>query len=925
MSRLAGKQLGSKQLIGLISLVILYLVLALAFSQTMHFSRALDEGYHLEYITFINQNGHLPRSYAERAEITRADFPPLYHLLVSTLSAKVSVDAPPDFKFFWDSFRYRAINHQTDSVWTLNTEDFTWPYQGRFLVWQIGRWASILLSLATVVVVYFTLRETPVARIPLAPLVGAALLAFIPRYIVLGSSLNDDNLLGLLAALTFWMLVKVINGPERRWPFAGLGIFLGLSLTVKYSLVLIPLEIVLIMGLLARQPGFGWPWFWRRFGLVGGLTLLCSSWWFGWNLWFLNTIAEDGWFVGLLRPILLGGNDTTLNRIGGFVSGGEAGLTGLPEDTTVGAWAHWAQYIFLSIWGVAFGDATPFGPYAYLLIGLMLALAVFGLAQVWRIGKALNTEFSSRAGSAMPDRIWLALLLLHVGLFWVLPVVRFGLTRRLSVAAQGRHILIPAATAIVALLVWGVAAAVPERWYRPVFATIIVCFVGWTGAHLYRLNTTAVPLLPLRTLPQAAEWLPFSANARFGDTIALVSYDLEPEPEQGRLALELAWRALAQVNESYLLKVELVDAAGTVISHWIGYNGQGRLPTLAWDAGDSIFDRLVLPLPNLPAGPYRVEVQVLSQAGPLLVSQAGEAGGEDEVQVTRLLLAEFSLDSASRFSYSRQIEPSGSPGSEPVKFEVWPPQPESFRGWQSVPQTPLFYYPATILVVIDDQRLPSDLSWQVMLIDTAGHTWSPQEQSLGVYSFVIGPRWQSSQYQVLVAWLEGEQVVSQASSEPVLQVENWWERQFTVPEIPVPVQANFANQLNFLGYKLPQKQVTAGASFPITLYWQAPADRSPQADFVQFNHLLASDGTLYGGYDRHPLEYYNTLLWAPGEVVVDGYVVPVSAEAPPGEYYLDVGYYLTVGESAVNLPLVVDGEMSEVSRVTIGPIQVVRP
>ena len=34
---------------------------------------------------------------------------------------------------------------------------------------------------------------------------------------------------------------------------------------------------------------------------------------------------------------------------------------------------------------------------------------------------------------------------------------------------------------------------------------------------------------------------------------------------------------------------------------------------------------------------------------------------------------------------------------------------------------------------------------------------------------------------------------------------------------------------------------------------------------------------------------------------------------------------LIVGESAVNLPLVVDGQMTEVSSVTIGPLEVVSP
>jgi hypothetical protein len=156
-------------------------------------------------------------------------------------------------------------------------------------------------------------------------------------------------------------------------------------------------------------------------------------------------------------------------------------------------------------------------------------------------------------------------------------------------------------------------------------------------------------------------------------------------------------------------------------------------------------------------------------------------------------------------------------------------------------------------------------------------------------------------------------------------VENWWERRFEPPAIAMPLEANFANQVRLLGYSLPGNQVKAGEAFPLTLYWQAPLEMSPQADFVQFNHLVDHQGNLWGGYDRQPLEYYSTLLWAPGEVVIDGYTVPVNADAPPGEYYLNIGFYLRVGEAAVNLPLVVRDKMTEVTHVTVGPIQVVAP
>jgi hypothetical protein len=144
-------------------------------------------------------------------------------------------------------------------------------------------------------------------------------------------------------------------------------------------------------------------------------------------------------------------------------------------------------------------------------------------------------------------------------------------------------------------------------------------------------------------------------------------------------------------------------------------------------------------------------------------------------------------------------------------------------------------------------------------------------------------------------------------------------------DISVPHQANFADQIHLLGYDLPQTQVKAGEALPLTLYWQAPPDKSPEGDFIQFNQLLDSTGRRRGGYDRQPREYYSTQLWAPGEIVVDGYTVPVEADAPPGVYYLNVGYYLIVNDNPIYLPLVVEGQVTDLNNITIGPIEVTAP
>lgn len=851
-----------------LGLLVLYLVLAAAATQILHFSRALDEGYHLEYITFIKQNGRLPVTYEERAQITRADYPPLYHLLVATLVRGVDVTNGPTFKYFSDSFRYQVVDHQTTHPLFFFTEDMTSPYLGQFLVWQIGRWFSLFLSLLALVVIFVTLWRIPAGQKPLVPLAGAALLAFNPRFLIVMSSLNDDSLLVLVAALYFWALVETVKNPGKWRNYLFLGVLVGVSVTVKYSMVIAPLEVLLILSVLAWQRRLGWFWAVQRLVVVALLAILFSSWWFGWNVWHLNTVTEDGWFVGITRSLFAGGYDVTLNRIGGTFSGGEVGATELPKNRDVGTLGQWVQVTFSTMWGYSVGDKIPAFPIAYFGLALFLLAAGIGLYRLWH--------------RAPPTRQWILLALFHICIFLIIPLLRFSLTRRIGETAQGRHIFIPAAAAIVALLAWGITEITPRHWRGRVFGVIIAAFIGWTGLHLVQLHATATPLLPLRTVAQAAEWLPNSVNAQFGDKgeIELVSYRLDPRPAQGQLGVELAWRSRERVNENYRLRVTLLDQTGTPVSVWLGYTGDGRLPTLAWDPGDVVFDRLRLPLSNVPAGSYAVQVQLIQQNGqPLPVAQNG-------AEQTTLTLAEISLAESSALNF-------GDAG-----VTVWPSG------------TTLVRYPGTLVVVSGEP------SAAVELVDPTGTVWSPDTAANGVNNFVVGPRWPSGEYGIS---LNGQK------TGVTVTVENWWPRRFAPPDnIETPLRANFAEQVHLLGYSLPQKQARAGEAFPVTLVWQASADKSPQANFIQFNNLLDSSGTLHGGYDRLPLENYSTLLWAPGEVVVDGYAVPVDADAPPGEYWLDVGLYLTVGEAAVNLPLVVDGQRTDVTSVRIGPVEVLK-
>ncbi|MDM8520639.1 glycosyltransferase family 39 protein [Anaerolineales bacterium HSG6] len=873
--------------LGLLLIITIYLLIAFSISQVTPFNKGPDEETNLAYITFITRYGRLPITYDERLEVGKdSNWPALYHLMVAGLSRtaqvdREAIDTGPYIKVLWDSFRYRTLDTGDEPTYYLRTEDQLPPYQGRFLVWQIGRWLSMFWGVITLLLLYRLILELLPNRPDLA-LFGVALLAFQPVFIFISAVLNEDTLMAALTTLYLWLLIRFIKQPTKTWLLLLVGLILGLSITIKYTTIVLPPQIIGVLIYLKYRYGYSWAWLIQRTVLAGLATIIGTSWWFGWNFWYLNEIDKHGWYVGLLRPIFTGGPDVTLARLGYLLSGGEIGLAEMPlRNTTLGTFPEWLWFTSLSFWGVKAGEVWPGFPLMFIGVMILLLVATWG---IWRLWRTQPTE-----------RVWLMLFASHIGLFILLPIIRFGLSRRIGETAQGRHILVPAVGAVIILIGWGLATVIPKYWQRLLFPLIIVTFIGWSVAHWHRLATFEMAPLPMRTAqllePVAGNSTSSSSSpelveggergevsAMFGDTLTLLDYQITPQPTQSALALEFVWQTRISVKKNYLLSVMVLNQDDMVVSHWLGHPGQGRMPTLAWQVGDTIVDRLRLPLSDLPVGDYRLQLQFLTS------SQTPEPFGEPVSMPFRIETATSPIDS------SRPIWNSHQPAS-------W---------WLTKADTAQHRYPGTITVLSSEQ---------VQLVDEAGTIWQSTRSEANSHSFVIGPRWLSGAYQLQT---------SAGNTLDTLTITNWWEREFNQPDdIQSPQTANFANQLQFLGYSLPNSQVKAGDSFPLTLYWQAMPHKAPEAEFLQFNNLLDEHGTLWGGYDREPLEYYNTLLWTPGEVVVDGYAVPVDPNAPPGLYYLDVGYYLTLGEGVVNLPLVVDGQRAEQSSVTIGPIEVV--
>ena len=927
-------------------LLTVYLIVALAHAYLAPLTTGPDELAHYEYVHFIAEQGRLPQDYDERSQASyKSDQPPLFHLLAAIPAAWVDPTGPPTLKRVIDHPR-RQLIERTRHAWGLyNTEDERWPYRAEVLRWHVGRWVAILFGAGTVVVTYFIARESYIVSLPGPPKGGekkevstsrgldhdggadaerlqgtrrkispfgglgraskrqlfafsvAAIVAFIPRFALTGSMLNYETALAFFSALFLWALLRIAKGgpanqePQRpalcptyyTLPFILLGLFTGLAITAKLSAIILPLEVVLGLWLIKRARSWPW-WMWQRGVIIAGLTTLGAvSWWFGFVIYQFNTAATDGWWIGLLRPLIAAdASDATTNRLLSMLTGGEAGFTAAIENLDSGPPWEWLAIFFRTFWVAGIEGVQPLGWLGLTLaLGLCL-LAVWGLIQVWQTTD--KTDYL---------RLTLTLFLLHLLLPILLPLVRYAVTFSLADTAQGRHVLFAASPALAMLLVWGLVSLanihlphLPFPISRFLSFVPGLFFLTWSGVQLWIMSWAYLPLLPVQTTPTAA-----SAHLRdqvLNNYVTLVGFDSELNP--GVLQLDLLWRATAVSPVDYLTEVSVIDSQGKLQAQWLGHPAGGRYPTRAWDVGDTVRDSIWLPLPNLVPDQYQVTLNL--SATTLNPSPVAPQHLKEPLRLTTFELTE----------------------TTPAKAE-----PQLWQNGRPVTGASIFRYRETVLVTLGSGQLNQpDQIQLVHLVDIEPQKiFTPVRLLDQTALFMVGPEWTTGRYQLQVVLAEGAAKVIEGAS---FEVIDRWQRHFDEPSISHPLQANFANQVKLLGYDLGANRARPGGGIPVTFYWQGLDWMG--TDYTIFTKLLAVDQSVHGGRDRLPREGYRTIYWAPGEIIDDSFGVPIDPKAPEGVYYLNVGLYQQVGEQAVSLPLVQDGQPLEATSVNLGPLKI---
>ncbi len=834
-------------------------LVALSLSLTFNASPGPDEVAHYFFIRYIAAHGRLPLTDAERLEAGyKADLPPLFYLLAGLPVIGLNLNEPPRLKTNRDDLRLNLITGPKNiSGWRLiKTED---PYRGEVLLWAWGRWFTLITGVVALALTYGLARFIAPPH-PWLALAATALVAFLPTYVNISSVTNYEPLTAALMAGYGWLLCATLISPRPVWRYFGLGLVLGLAAATRQTVwPLLPVVPALALWLACRQR-WGWATLGRQVGGYALGVLLTFGAWLAYLLVFFNRIAERGWLMGLLSPILVGdGSGHTSLQIANVISAGQIGSNG-PAARNDTLW-QWGAAFFTGMWGSA----------GWFWFAALLWLAIgAGLVYGWR---------QRREGWF---RLGLTLLLLQGGLLLLFPLLRF-LFSGSAEAAVSRHFLFPAAAMLVALLVLGASAWSRLRpYFTGVMLLLAAVYLAQDVRQVYH-DARAATAFPVQTVPVA---LPEPRLADF-DAIVLMQADLAPSRQT--LQVTLRWRAEQLSNQDDRLEVTLLDAANTPQARWVGQPVNGRYPTRAWLPGDRVRDEISLPVAGLTAGDYRVRLRLFNDDGPI------PAKSGREVELGPVALNPAPASAAGQLALA----------AAPLDYTLWPPDGST--------GLPLFKENQAIVFTINPAPVAAGL--QLALVGPDGTPRPPADCTGHTVIFTVAPDFAAGPYR-LRALLAG----AQAESADLLQVETA-PRKFTAGPVATPLAANFAGYVSLLGYNLPAARLHPGEALPVTLYWQA--QRAIGADLVVFNHLIGPDGQQWGGQDRRPRDVYSTLLWAPREVVEDAYAVTISPTAPAGEYYLLVGLYLPVGQSAVSLPLVQSGRQTDVTHVAIGPIEVV--
>lgn len=418
-------------------------------------------------------------------------------------------------------------------------------------------------------------------------------------------------------------------------------------------------------------------------------------------------------------------------------------------------------------------------------------------------------------------------------------------------------------------------------------------------AYAFRLEPPVVSALPEEVTP---------LDLDYDGQLHLLGYRSIAEPmEVGHpLLLSLYWSAARPLDQDVRFTLSLTDERGNTWASLDYVPYRGTYPPARWPVGGIVRDDIDIDIPvGTPPGRYSLNVSVypddggspalpvremgtdrlmglIVPVGETVVARPADPPRGDEVDIPRRTRRRYGDLALLGHDYQGS---SFRPGDVAYLDLYWrairAPRRDQTFSLQLVdadgnvratrPIEPVDGYPAS--------------QWQRGELVRGKHRFRiPLDVPAGDYTLWLAPDgeglvssiWPWSDRRTQLGTLTVRPVEHQVATE--------------IPPMQVEVRAILDDKVELLGYDLEEDTVRPGKVVSCTLYWRALQEMD--RDYTVFTHLVAPDGTAWGQWDNQPQGGASpTTRWVPGQVVVDRYRVPVSADAPVGPLVLYVGMY----------------------------------
>jgi len=545
-----------------------YLVLALAYSVVVPPFEGLDEMEHFGVTRYVAETGQLPvqgdpalEAYHARQEASQ---PPLYYLVTGPLLRLSRISTADTAQYLipnpYVTCGTENIRHNKN---VLRHDPFAeaFPWQGALLALHLLRALSILLQALTVVGVYAIARRVLPDRPGVAAL-SASLTAFNPQFLIVASSVNNDNIATPIITWAVCLCIVVAQEGKGYWV---LGILIGLAALSKLTGLLLVLLALMAWFQSFRSRNTQYARAARNIAITAGIAALVAGWWY-------------------IRNWQIYGDPTGLAPM--------LNIVGRREPVPIGLLLSELSLVFRSYWGqfsCAFFDSQLY----YSAWTIVTVVGLCGLAFGWHRRESLHTPRST----------------LYLLLTWFLLVFIGWLRWDLITPAPGGRLLFSAVGATSTLLAFGLTSLLNLLAPRSVLDAPPSSLLGHLGSvAMMAVATLALalwvrPLFAPPPMVMASTIKPQkSLDAHFGESIHLLGYDLHADDwGPGRYVdVTLYWRADRRMSVDYTLALQLVALAPGDTRTLLNFNtwpGGGHLPTAAWPVGPAIVDHYRVPLP----------------------------------------------------------------------------------------------------------------------------------------------------------------------------------------------------------------------------------------------------------------------------------------------------------------------------------------